>query len=142
MPSAPRRWDVLAAVTAGGVAGAEARYGLGLLLPAPPAAFPWATLLINVSGCLLIGALMVTVLELTSPHRLARPLLGVGVLGGYTTFSTFTVEVLHLARAGRAGIAVAYLVVSVVGCVIAVAAGTMGMRALALGLRRARRRSR
>lgn len=140
MPSARRQWDVLAAVAVGGVAGAEARYGIGSALPRSSGEFPWATLLINVSGCLLIGVLMVLVLELSSPHRLARPLLGIGVLGGYTTFSTFAVEVLQLARAGCGGIAVAYVVASALGCLLAVWAGTIGTRALALAVRRERRR--
>ncbi|PWW66494.1 fluoride efflux transporter FluC [Actinokineospora spheciospongiae] len=82
---------VLAAVSAGGVLGALARYGLGTLLPAP-----WATWLVNVSGCLLIGALM-AVITRTGPHSpLLRPFLGVGFLGGYTTFSTAVVDTAHL----------------------------------------------
>ena len=66
---------------------------------------PWATFLINVSGCALIGVLMVTITELTSPHRLVRPLLGLGVLGGYTTFSTYSVEIHQMLAVGRPGLA-------------------------------------
>src|SRR3982751_7026050 len=75
-----RTWDpaVLAAIAAGGVLGTEARYGLDVLLPHHPGQWPWATWLINVSGCFLIGILMMVIAELTSLHRLVRPFLGVG----------------------------------------------------------------
>jgi fluoride exporter len=104
---------VLAVIALGGVLGAEARYGMSVWLPHQPAQLPVATLLVNASGCFLIGVLMV-VTELTAPHRLVRPLLGVGVLGGYTTFSTATVEVQQLVESGRAGPALGYLLVTVV----------------------------
>jgi CrcB protein len=112
------RWDVLLATAVGGVLGAEARYGLDSALPHAGNAFPWSTVLINVSGCLLIGALMVLLLELTYPHRLARPFLGVGVLGGYTTYSTFAVDVLMLRH--RPLVALGYLGLTVLGCAAAV----------------------
>ena len=94
--------EVLGAIAAGGVVGAEARYTLGLALPHAVGTWPWSTLLINVSGCLLIGVLMVVITELVKPHRLLRPFLGVGVLGGYTAFSTYAVDALSLVT-GRAG---------------------------------------
>jgi CrcB protein len=122
---APRReWDVLAAVAAGGVAGAEARYGLSVAMPHSRAQFPWSTLVVNISGCLVVGMLMVILLELTSPHRLARPFLGVGVLGGYTTFSTFAVEADRLVQAHRAGVALWYVTATMIGCMLAVWVGT------------------
>lgn len=118
--SRPRQWDLLAAVSAGGVLGAEARYGIGLGLPHGADGFPWSTVLINVTGCLVIGALIVVLLELTSPHRLARPFLGVGVLGGYTTYSTFAVDVERMVLAHRPLLALGYLAVTVTGCAVAV----------------------
>src|ERR1700710_2034488 len=72
---------VLAAIAAGGALGSEARYGLGLALPHRSGSWPAATFLINVTGCLVIGALMVVLTELTAPHRLGRPLLAGGVPG-------------------------------------------------------------
>jgi len=63
---------VIAAVAAGGVAGAEARYGIGVAMPHTDRQFPWSTLTVNLTGCMAIGMLMVLLLELTSPHRLAR----------------------------------------------------------------------
>lgn len=125
-----RSWDLLAAIALGGVAGAEARYGIDAALPHGPAGFPWSTVVINASGCLLIGVLMVLILELTSPHRLLRPFLGVGVLGGYTTYSTFAVDVLQLVRTHRAAVALGYLVVTVVACLVAVFVATVAARAI------------
>jgi fluoride exporter len=90
--------EVLLAVAAGGALGTLARYGIDLLLPQRPGALPWATLLINLSGCLLLGVLVVVLLERFPPSRYARPFLGTGVLGGYTTFSTYSVETALLIR--------------------------------------------
>lgn len=120
--------DVLGAIAAGGVLGAEARYGLGVVLPHGPAGWPWATLLINVSGCLLIGVLMVVITELVVPHRLVRPFLGVGVLGGYTTFSTATVDTLTLLHAGRPLAALGYTVATPVLAVLACWLGVVATR--------------
>jgi fluoride exporter len=122
--------DVLAVIAAGGVLGAEARYAVGTLLPHTPDGWPWSTLLVNLSGCLLIGALMVVIVELLYGHRLLRPFLGVGVLGGYTTFSTATVEVLSLVTAGRPGAAIGYVVVTPVLSVLACGIGVVAARLL------------
>ena len=118
------------AVAVGGVAGAEARYGVGLALPHHGTGFPWSTVLVNASGCLLIGALMVLLLEITSPHRLARPFLGVGVLGGYTTFSTFAVDADRLIHAHSHGRAATYVAATLAACLFAVYLGTVAARAL------------
>lgn len=130
----PRQWDLLLAVAAGGVVGAEARYGIGELVPHTGAQFPWSTVIINVSGCAVIGVLMVILLELTSPHRLVRPLLGVGVLGGYTTFSTFTVDAERLVRAHEPLLALGYVALTVIACVLAVTATTMATKAVGRAL--------
>ena len=116
----PRQWDIVAAVAGGGIVGAEARYGVGLVVPHAPHEFPWSTVLINASGCLVIGALMVLLLELTSPHRLARPFLGVGILGGYTTFSTFAVDAVRLAVHHRPLTAFGYVATTLTVCAVAV----------------------
>jgi CrcB protein len=126
-----REAAVLGVVAAGGVLGAEARYGLGVLLPHGPAGWPWSTLVANLSGCLLIGVLMVVITELTVAHRLVRPFLGVGVLGGYTTFSTATVDVLTLAHAGRPLAALAYVVATPVLAVLACGIGVVATRVAA-----------
>lgn len=116
----PRAGAVLATIAIGGIVGAEARYGLGLAWPHPAAGVPWSTLVINTSGCLLIGILMVLITERFTPHPLLRPLLGVGVLGGYTTFSTFAVDVVTLAVHGQPLLALGYLLVTPVAALVAV----------------------
>ncbi|MFI8101711.1 fluoride efflux transporter CrcB [Streptomyces sp. NPDC086023] len=106
---AERPGPVLTAVAAGGALGALARYAVGLAWPAAPEAFPWGTFGVNVLGCALIGVLMVLVGEGgRRAHPLVRPFLGVGVLGGFTTFSTYAVEFSRLLDAGEAGTALAY----------------------------------
>ncbi|MFG2481775.1 CrcB family protein [Streptomyces virginiae] len=120
---------VLAAVAAGGAAGGAARYGISLLWPAAPGAFPWATLWINASGSALIGVLMVLISEggRTAPHPLLRPFVGVGVLGGFTTFSTYAVDFSRLLDEGETGTALAYgglTVVAALGAVWAAASVT------------------
>ncbi|WP_211240722.1 fluoride efflux transporter FluC [Hamadaea tsunoensis] len=92
-------------VAIGGVAGALARYGLGVLIPTRPDAFPWTTFAINVLGCLALGALV----PLVGTHAVLRPLLGTGVLGGFTTFSTYMVDIQRLVRHGEPELAAAYL---------------------------------
>ena len=103
-------WDVLAVVAVGGALGALGRYGLSVAVPPSPGGFPWATFATNVSGCLLIGILMVSLTETAArPHRLLRPFLGVGLLGGYTTFSTYAMETQQLVTAGAPRLAALYL---------------------------------
>jgi fluoride exporter len=121
---------LLGAIAVGGGLGALSRYGVGLLLPTPPGGFPWGTFAVNVVGCFLMGALMVLVTDVWSAHRLLRPFLGVGVLGGFTTFSTYAVEVDHLLRPGTVGVAFAYLAGTLLGALLAVAAGARLTRAV------------
>lgn len=126
----PRLPTLVAAVAVGGLIGAEARYGLTVALPHGPSQWPWATLLANISGCFLIGVLMVVLIELVDAHPLARPLLSVGFLGGYTTFSTYTVDFINLAQTGRWPLALGYLVATPVFAVLAAAAGAAAMRTI------------
>ncbi|WP_204043588.1 FluC/FEX family fluoride channel [Acrocarpospora phusangensis] len=118
----PSPYPVLAAIAAGGVLGALARYGVATAIPHPPGGFPWSTFLVNVSGCLLIGILMVLVTEVWT-GRLLRPFLGVGVLGGYTTFSTYVLDIHQAMTAGSAHVALAYLAGTLVAAVLAAWAG-------------------
>ncbi|TDD87704.1 fluoride efflux transporter FluC [Actinomadura rubrisoli] len=116
-------WAVLAAVSAGGVLGALARYGLISAFPYAPGEFPWAVFWINVSGCLLIGALMVLVTEVRRAHRLVRPFLGTGVLGGFTTFSTYVVDIQKALEDGSARVGLAYLAATITAALAAVFTG-------------------
>jgi CrcB protein len=110
-------------VAVGGALGALARYGVQLGLPHSPGAWPWATVAVNLTGCLLIGLLLAVLLARAPDHPWLRPFLATGVLGGYTTFSTFSVDAVQLVEAGRWPQAVAYLLVSVVGGLAAVVLG-------------------
>jgi CrcB protein len=118
-----RRLDVLAVIALGGGLGSVARYLVSTALPVRPGHFPWATFLINLSGCFALGVLMVFVLEIWPPQRYVRPFAGIGILGGYTTFSTFVVEIRGLAAHGAWALADAYALNSLVGGLVAVWCG-------------------
>ena len=109
-------------VGAGGFAGAVARYLLGgwILHHTLAQKFPWSTFGINVLGCLIIGLLsgLIERLDWFAPQM--RLLLLTGLLGGFTTFSAFGLETVHLLRRGEPWIAVVYATASVVVCVAAV----------------------
>ena len=122
---------VLAAIAAGGALGAAARYGAGQLWPDKPGSFAWTTVAINLLGCLLIGVLMPVVVERGRGHPLLRPLLGTGVLGGFTTFSTYATDTQALLAAGRWAPAVGYVLLTLLGAVGAVLAGQLLGRRIA-----------
>ncbi|MFI5529060.1 fluoride efflux transporter CrcB [Kitasatospora sp. NPDC051853] len=122
---------VVLVVALGGVLGALARYGAGLLRPAAAGAFPWSTWAVNVLGCAAMGVLMVLVTEVRQPHRLVRPFLGTGVLGGFTTFSAYALDVHRLADGGRLPLAAAYAAATLLGALAAVWAAAAVTRRLA-----------
>ncbi|MFJ3670804.1 fluoride efflux transporter CrcB [Streptomyces sp. NPDC090106] len=100
---------VVAVVALGGAIGATARYALSLWWPLQPGGFPWATFWTNVVGCAVIGVFMVLITDVWVAHRLVRPFFGTGVLGGFTTFSTYAVDIRNLVDAGHPGTGLAYL---------------------------------
>jgi len=114
-----------AVIAVGGAIGALARYGVGLALPHDTATFPLGTFLINVVGCLLIGALIVVITEWRRAHPLVRPFVVTGFLGGFTTFSTYAVDSEQLLAAGHVGTAL----VNAAGTLAAALAATwLGIR--------------
>lgn len=125
-----RQARVLGVIAAGGALGALARYGVGILLPTEPGRFPWGTFAINVSGCLLIGVLMVLVTDVFAGRPLLRPFVGVGALGGFTTFSTYANEIRGLLRPGSVPLAFAYLAGTLVCALLAVLLGMIVTRRL------------
>lgn len=131
------RWDVLLVISAGGALGSLARWGVGELVPWSGTSFPWATFVENVSGGFALGLLMVFLLEVWPPHRYLRPFLGVGLLGGYTTFSTYLLESRQLLAEGRLATAFGYLGGTLV---VGLAAVWLGIAAGRLVVRRARHR--
>jgi CrcB protein len=94
--------------------------------------FPWGTLFVNVAGSLVIGALAVVIPTDSRPFSDgARDFLMIGLLGGFTTFSSFSIQTLNLARNGEWGAAAGYAIGSVVLCLAAVVIGYFGTQALA-----------
>lgn len=119
------------AAALGGALGALGRWGVTEALPRDPAGWPWATLLVNLTGCLVLGLLLGLVFARSPDSPWLRPFLGTGVLGGFTTYSAFAVETVQLTDAGRAAVAAAYVLASVAGGVGAAALGVLAGRALA-----------
>ncbi len=117
------RYDLIA-LSVGGVIGVNARYGLAVAIGRWLGThFPWATLLINVTGSFAIGLISV-ILTRWFPHHSARLFLVVGMLGGYTTFSSFSYEAMVLWERGSVGSCLAYMVSSLVAGFAAVLLGT------------------
>lgn len=125
-----KEWHVLAVVALGGALGALARYAVERALPATAGSFPVATFTANLLGCLVIGAVAGWVLR-PGAHRLLRPFVTTGVLGGFTTFSTYTIQVLTAALHSRVDVAAGYLLATLLGALVAVEAGFVVSRALA-----------
>ena len=121
---------VIVGVAIGGAIGASCRWLLDRFIEArSDAIFPWSTFTINVTGCLVIG---VVIEQLVDRHYLPawiRVGLVVGVLGGYTTFSTFSQEIFSLLESNDIAIALAYAGASVGMGLLAVYAGTVLGRA-------------
>lgn len=113
-PRARVRVRLLLAVFVGGAIGALGRAGLEQALPATGHGWPWTTFLVNVLGAALLGYFVTRLQERLPPSTYPRPLVGTGLCGALTTFSTLQVEVIELVRNGHAALGVAYLVVSVI----------------------------
>lgn len=120
--------DVLAVVAVGGMLGATARFELAEALPTEAGHFPWATFWTNLSGSLLLGFLLVVLVERFRPSRYLRPFLATGILGAYTTMSTYLVETAVLFKDGHAATALLYGVGSLVLGVVLAYAGIVAGR--------------
>jgi len=118
-------------VMVGGAVGSGARYLTGRAMTAllgPD--YPFGTLAVNLIGGLLMGVL-VGVLARNTASEAGRLLLAVGVLGGFTTFSSFSLDVVTLIERGAIGVAFGYILLSVIGSIVAVFAGLTAVRAIA-----------
>jgi CrcB protein len=111
---------IVAVVALGGGIGAAVRYGASLHWPVATDGFPWTTLCVNMVGCAVIGVFMVIISDVWAAHRLVRPFFGTGVLGGFTTFSTYAVDIQRLVDAGEARSALAYLAATLLAALAAV----------------------
>jgi CrcB protein len=124
------RWE-LAAIFAGGAVGSAVRTGLSELAPTHTGHWPWVTFAVNVVGCLLLGYFVTRLQERLPITAYRRPLLGTGLCGALTTFSTFQLELLRMLEHGEVGLAVGY-------CAGSLAAGFAGVTLGTAVVRRAR----
>ena len=119
------------AIAAGGALGALLRYWTSIAVHGRLGmAFPYGTLAVNVLGSLLMGFLYIWLIDRMAAGPALRAFLLVGVLGAFTTFSSFSMETLNLLEAGHPGKALANVLVSVVVCVTAAGLGVLAARQL------------
>ncbi|MGA7703465.1 MAG: fluoride efflux transporter CrcB [Solirubrobacteraceae bacterium] len=118
----------LLAIACGGALGAVARVGLVQALPVTAGSWPWATFAANMAGALMIGYFVTRLQERLPVSTLGRPLLGTGLCGALTTFSTVQIELLRMVDEHHIGLAAGYLAASVVGGYLAVFASSAAVR--------------
>lgn len=118
----------LGAIFVGGALGALARAALGTLFVPDPARWPWPTFIVNIVGAFLVGYFTTRLLERLPLSSYRRPLLGTGLCGGLTTFSTMQVETIKMLEHGHWALATAYTVVSIVLGLVAVHLATVLVR--------------
>lgn len=125
----PHMLSTLLQVALGGAIGASARYltSVGAMRLLGPG-FPWATLTVNVVGSFLMGVLVVVLAQ--KGGMKAAPFLMTGLLGGFTTFSAFSLDAFTLYERGQTGVAVVYVAASVLISIAALVAGILVTRAL------------
>ncbi|MGI9164561.1 MAG: fluoride efflux transporter CrcB [Mycobacterium sp.] len=123
----------LAAVFAGGALGTLARAALSTATVPDPGRWPWPTFVVNIAGAFLLGYFTTRLLERLPLSSYRRPLLGTGLCGGLTTFSTMQVEVLLMVREHHYGLAVAYVSASVAVGLLAVHTATSLVRRARIG---------
>ena len=117
-------------VMSGGAIGAAQRFGLSRALPVSASRWPWPTFVVNVVGGLCMGVLAIWLLRGDSSAEPLRLFLGVGVLGGFTTFSAFTFEMAQMVQRGQTGMAAIYATLSVLLALGAIFAGMTAAKAV------------
>ncbi len=117
-------------VMSGGAIGAALRYGLSRALPVNVGGWPWPTFAVNLLGGLAMGLLAAWLVRGDGAAEPLRLFLGVGVLGGFTTFSAFSLEMAEMVQRGQGMMAAAYAAVSVILALGAVFAGMMLARTI------------
>jgi fluoride exporter len=124
----------LAAVFVGGAIGTLARAGLATLAASEPGRWPWPTFIVNIVGAFLLGYFATRLLERLPVSSYRRPLLGTGLCGGLTTFSTMQVETVKMLERHHYGLAIGYTVASIAAGLLAVYVATAMVRRV--GVRR------
>jgi CrcB protein len=122
----------LGAVFVGGAVGTAVRAALATLTAPPPGHWPWATFTVNIVGAFILGFVTTRLLERLPLSAYRRPLLGTGLCGGLTTFSTMQVETVQMIERHHYGLAAGYTVVSVIAGLVAVYAATALARRVSL----------
>jgi CrcB protein len=125
MSTAPLR---VISILAGGATGALARAAAAEALPHAAGTWPWATFSVNLLGALVLAWLTTRLTEMVAPTRYWRFLLGIGLCGALTTFSTFQVETIALANDGHAAMAAGYAATSLAAGMAVAVAGTVVAR--------------
>ncbi len=121
--------SMIFSVAFGGALGAVARYLLSNYLQATAGnSFPWGTLTVNVLGCAILGFLLTALLNFWSPTQEIRTFLTVGMMGAFTTFSAFSLEVVLMIERAQWILAGTYIIASVVLCVGVLLLSIIGMR--------------
>ena len=118
----------LAAVFVGGAVGTILRAALGTLGVADPGRWPWPTFTVNIVGTFLLGYVVTRLVERLPLSRYRRPILGTGLCGGLTTFSTMQVETIKMIQHHHFGLAAGYTAASIVAGLLAVYAATVLVR--------------
>jgi CrcB protein len=118
----------LAAVFAGGAIGTLARAGLATVAASDPGRWPWPTFIVNIVGAFLLGYFATRLLERLPVSSYRRPLLGTGLCGGLTTFSTMQVETIKMLEHHHYGLAIGYTVASIAAGLVAVYIATAMVR--------------
>jgi fluoride exporter len=110
-------------VMAGGGIGAVLRFQLGRMLVSTPPAWPWGTFVANVLGGFAMGVLAAWLMRAGEAGETMRLLIGVGLLGGFTTFSAFSLDMMRMIEGGAIGLALVYALASVALALLALFAG-------------------
>lgn len=126
-----RRPAALGAMGIGGALGTAARFGVAQAVHVAPGSFPWPTFWTNLSGSFALGLVLAVLLAHYPPSRFLRPFVAVGFIGAYTTYSTFAVETVLLARNGHAALGLAYAGASLIAGLASAWAGIWSARLVA-----------
>lgn len=123
-----RDYRELVAIFAGGALGTATRAVLSEVFPGDPTSWPWPTFVVNMVGSFLLGYFVTRLQERLPLSSYRRPLLGTGLCGGLTTFSTMQVETLKMLDHHMYGLAAAYVLVSLIGGFMMIYIATMLVR--------------